>query len=125
MVLSGLPQDAQKIEKQQTNGEGLCSDGGSSRGNMFSGDAFENLFTISTLLDRGSSRGPGFYFYLVNPYVVIRLITRFFQEVILEWGQAFWQRVRRYPYRVNSGNSPTLSYVVLCHRCFKIFPRMR
>jgi len=104
LVLSGLPTDAQKIEKLQTSGDGLCSNGGSSRGNMFSGDASESLFTISTLLDRSRNRGPGFYFYLINPYVVISLITRFFLEVVKEWAQAFWQRIRRYPYRVNSRN---------------------
>ncbi len=104
LVLSGLPMDAQKIEQQQTSGEGLCNNGGSSRGNMFSGDASESLFTISTLLDRSRNRGPGFYFYLINPYVVISLITRFFLEVLKEWGQAFWQRIQRYPFRVNSRN---------------------
>jgi hypothetical protein len=104
LVLSGLPSDAQKIEAQQTNGEGLCNKGGSSRGNMFSGDASESLFTISTLLDRSRNRGPGFYFYLINPHVVIRLITRFLVEVVKEWGQAFWQRAQRYPYRVSARN---------------------
>jgi hypothetical protein len=104
LVQSGLPSDALQIEKQRTNGAGLCNKGGSSRGNMFSGDASESLFTISTLLDRSRDRGPGFYFYLINPYVVISLITRFFLEVVKEWGQSFWQRVQRYPYRIRSRN---------------------
>lgn len=104
LIISGLPSDAQKIEAKQSDGEGLCNKGGSSRGNMFSGDASESLFTISTLLDRSRNRGPGFYFYLINPYVVIRLVTRFLLEVVKEWGQALWQRVRRYPYRVNARN---------------------
>lgn len=104
LMLSGLPSDAQKIEEEHTNGEGLCNHGGSSRGNMFSGDASESLFTVSTLLNRSRNRGPGFYFYLINPYVVIRLVTRFLLEVVKEWGQALWQRVRRPRYRVSSRN---------------------
>ena len=104
LVVSGLPSDAKYIEETLSDGSGLCSNGGASRGNMFSGDAAESLFTISTMLNPNRSRGPGFYFYLVNPYVIIRLLTRFFLEVFTEWAQAFWQRVKRYPYRVSSRN---------------------
>ena len=67
IVMSGLPKDAQAIEARLSSGNGLCSDGGASRGNMFSGDATESMLTFSTLRNRERGRGPGFYFYLLQP----------------------------------------------------------
>ena len=103
-VMSGLPKDAQAIEARLSSGKGLCSDGGSSRGNMFSGDATESMFTFSTILNRARDRGPGFYFYLVSPYVLARLVTRFITYVIKEWWQAFLQRRRKDKYIVSARN---------------------
>lgn len=95
MIMSGNPKDAKEIEKKLSNGKGLLSNGGASRGNMFSGDASESLFTMSSMLVKSRGRGPGFYFYLINPYVVARLISRFFIEVVKEWYEA-WQQKRQY-----------------------------
>src|SRR5512139_260328 len=67
VVMSGIPKDAQSIEARLSNSKGLCSDGGASRGNMFSGDASESMFTFSTLLNKSRGRGPSFYFYLASP----------------------------------------------------------
>lgn len=102
MVMSGKPVDAQAIEERLSTGIGLCSDGGASRGNMFSGDATESMLTFSTLRKRDRARGPGFYFYLFSPYVVARLLTRFTTEVIKEWWQAAQQRRRKDKYRVKA-----------------------
>jgi uncharacterized membrane protein YvlD (DUF360 family) len=102
MVMSGKPVDAQAIEARLSAGIGLCSDGGASRGNMFSGDATESMLTFSTLRNRDRARGPGFYFYLFSPYVVARLLTRFTTEVIKEWWQAAQQRRRKDKYRVKA-----------------------
>jgi uncharacterized membrane protein YvlD (DUF360 family) len=102
MVMSGKPVDAQAIEARLSAGIGLCSDGGASRGNMFSGDATESMLTFSTLRKRDRARGPGFYFYLFSPYVVARLLTRFTTEVIKEWWQAAQQRRRKDKYRVKA-----------------------
>jgi putative membrane protein len=106
MIMSGLPKDAQAIEARLTTGRGLCSDGGSSRGNMFSGDATESMFTFSTIRNKERGRGPGFYFYLFSPYVVARLVTRFSTEVIKEWWEAAAQRRRKDKYRVSARNLP-------------------
>jgi hypothetical protein len=104
IVMSGLPKDAQAIEARLTTGKGLCSDGGASRGNMFSADAAESMLTFSTIRNRERGRGPGFYFYLFSPYVIARLVTRFIVEVIKEWWQAAAQRRAKYPYRVKARN---------------------
>jgi hypothetical protein len=102
MVMSGMPKDAQAIEARLSRGNGLCSDGGASRGNMFSGDATESMLTFSTIRNRERSRGPNLYFYLFNPYVIARLITRFIIEVIKEWWQAAQQRRRKDKYIIKA-----------------------
>jgi hypothetical protein len=102
MVMSGKPRDAQAIEARLSTGIGLCSDGGASRGNMFSGDATESMLTFSTLRNKERPRGPGFYFYLFSPYVIARLLTRFTTEVIKELWQASQQRRRKDKYRVKA-----------------------
>lgn len=102
IVMSGNPFDAESIEASVSSGKGLLSVGGASRGNMFSGDAVESLFTISSLLNKKRERGPGFYAFLFNPYVVARLISRFIIEVIKEWYEAYAQKVRKDKYIVSS-----------------------
>lgn len=102
MVMSGMPKDAQAIEQRLSRGNGLCSDGGASRGNMFSGDATESMLTFSTIRNKERGRGPGFYFYLFSPYVIARLVTRFITEVIKEWWQAYLQKRRKDKYRIKA-----------------------
>jgi uncharacterized membrane protein YvlD (DUF360 family) len=102
IVMSGDPRDAQMIERTLSTGKGLLSDGGASRGNMFSGDATESILTMSTVMDSKHERGPGFYFYLFSPYILARLVSRFIIEVIKEWFQAWQQKRRKDKYRVKS-----------------------
>jgi hypothetical protein len=52
IVMSGDPRDAISLEGKLSTGRGLLSDGGASRGNMFSGDATESLLTMSATLNR-------------------------------------------------------------------------
>jgi hypothetical protein len=106
IIMSGNPKDAKVIEARLSNGKGLLSDGGASRGNMFSGDAAESLLTMSTVLDRSRSSGPGFYLYLFSPAVVSRMVVRYLTEVFKEWGQAFQQRRRKDKYMVSARNIP-------------------
>lgn len=95
IVMSGSPVDAVSIEKRLSSGRGLLSDGGASRSNMFSGDAAESLFTFGTMLNRRHNPGPGFYLYLVSPFIIARLLTLFCVEVVKEVWQAWRQRLRK------------------------------
>jgi hypothetical protein len=104
IVMSGDPRDAVALEGKLSTGHGLLSDGGASRGNMFSGDATESLLTMSTVLNRKRGRGPGFYFYLLSPYILARLVTRFVIECLVEWKDAWQQKRRKDPYRVSARN---------------------
>ena len=104
MIMSGKPKDAQAIEQRLSRGIGLCSDGGASRGNMFSGDATESMLTFSTIRNRERSRGPSFYSYILTPYVIARLLTRFITEIIKELWQASQQRRRKDKYFIKARN---------------------
>lgn len=103
-VRSGYFPDASNIEERLSNGHGLLSGGGTSRANMFSGDAAESMLTISTVMKRDRETGPGFYMYLVNPFVIGRLITTFLLGVLKEWWQALRQKLRRDKFMVSSRN---------------------
>jgi uncharacterized membrane protein YvlD (DUF360 family) len=110
LEMSNNPLDSKALEARLSNGRGLLSDGGASRGNMFSGDASDSMMTYSTLLERGRKSSPGFYLYLLSPYVVARLVTRFFVEMFKEWWQAAQQKRRKDKYIIKS-RSP--KYAVL------------
>ena len=103
-IRSGYFPDAAALEQRLSNGQGLLANGGTSRANMFSGDAAESMFTISTVLKRDRETGPGFYSYLVNPFVFGRLLTTFITGVLKEWVQALLQRLRKNEIIVNSRN---------------------
>jgi uncharacterized membrane protein YvlD (DUF360 family) len=104
IIMSGDPRDALKLEKNLTTGKGLLSEGGASRGNMFSGDATESILTMSTVLNRERGRGPGFYFYLFTPYVVVRMVAHFVREVVTEWIERWQQKRRKDKYIVSARN---------------------
>ena len=50
-----------------SRGNGLCSDGGSSRGNMFSGDATESMLTFSTIRKSKQGRRTWLLFLPLQP----------------------------------------------------------
>ncbi len=102
IVISGDPRDAIKIEKNLSTGRGLLADGGASRGNMFSGDADESILTMATVLSKERGRGPGFYFYLFSPSILLRLLARFFAECVIEWKDAWLQKRHKDPYRISA-----------------------
>ena len=109
IIMSGDPRDALKLEENLTTGNGLLTEGGASRGNMFSGDATESILTMSTVLNRERGRGPGFYFYLFTPYVVVRLVAHFVKEVFKEWIER-WQQIRRKDKYIISARNPFYAF---------------
>ncbi len=104
IVMSGDPRDAVELEASLATGHGLLAKDGASRGNMFSGEAAESLLTMSTVLNREHGRGPGFYFYLFSPYVVVRLVSRFVIEILKEWLEHWQQKRRKDKYIVSARN---------------------
>jgi putative membrane protein len=103
-IRSGNFWEASSLEKRLSNGEGLLANGGASRGNMFSGDAKESMFTISTVLDQRHGKGPRLYLYLINPFIIVRLVISFIVGILMEWCQSILQKIRKDKFRVGSRN---------------------
>lgn len=81
------------LEEEHSDGNGLLSDNGASRGNLLSGDAPYVMNTASTLRDRSRFHTSEFQAYFANPYNISRTLLLFFWDVILEIRQ-FWQARR-------------------------------
>ncbi|NEK59029.1 phage holin family protein [Geodermatophilus sabuli] len=86
MVRVSSPLDAAELERAHSDGRGLLSGGGASRGNLFTGDAAHVSLTMSSLshVVPATSRrarqarervGSGYYAYFANPVNALRTIA--------------------------------------------------
>lgn len=92
--------DAALLEKRLSTGDGLLANDGVSRGNLFSGDAPDSLFTFSTLRRGGSSGVRSYYFYFASLYNIARTLSLFIADILRELHAATWQLVRNEKPRV-------------------------
>jgi uncharacterized membrane protein YvlD (DUF360 family) len=95
------PTDAAEIERRHSDGRGLLSGDGASRGNLFSGDADHVSLTMSSipvlvpknLLRRHRDRlGAGYYAYFANPINALRTFVVALADVFREINAAVRQR---------------------------------
>ncbi len=93
LVACSSPEDCAELERRHDTGSGLLTDGGASRGNLFSGGADHMILTVSRMEAERSSN-PGYRAFLANGFNVARTFVLFGWEVILEWVAAARQ-VRR------------------------------
>src|SRR4051794_3697027 len=83
MIACSNPADCAEIERRRSTGIGLLADGGSSRGNLLSGEAEETILTVSrSEAEKGAN--PGYRAFLANGFNVTRALVLFFWEVVLE-----------------------------------------
>jgi len=94
IVASSDPSQLPRLEKERSDGNGLLAQKGASRGNMFSGDAPDVMFTASTITDLSRLRTGDFYAFFVNPYNFSRTLLLAVWDIILEKYQ-FWQARRK------------------------------
>ena len=87
------PQDCEEIEQQRATGIGLLRNGGSSRGNLLSGEADEVILTVSRI-GAEKKANPGYRAFFANGFNVTRAFVLFFWEILLEWSAAL-RAVRR------------------------------
>ena len=80
------------IEKERSDGNGLLSNDGASRGNLFTGDAQYVMATASALRDRSKFHASEFQAYFTNPYNVSRTLFLFLWDIILEKRQYRYAR---------------------------------
>ena len=94
LMVSNRPRDAAEIERRASNGEGLLSRGGTSIGNVVSGDAAHSFLTMAVLADRNQGIGASraFYGFFLSPYNYLHTVVRFVGEVLKERYQLRRQR---------------------------------
>ena len=78
------PDDCARIERERATGIGLLVDGGTSRGNLLSGEADEVILTVSRI-EAEKRANPGYRAFFANGFNVTRSLVLFFWEVVLEW----------------------------------------
>jgi uncharacterized membrane protein YvlD (DUF360 family) len=83
-IVSNHPADAAEIERRRSSGAGLLAGGGTSRGNMFSGDAPRCTATMSVIRDRTRSKSGDFFAYFADPYGFLRTIVLSLADVSYE-----------------------------------------
>jgi uncharacterized membrane protein YvlD (DUF360 family) len=107
------PEDCAEIERRLTNGSGLLSGDGASRGNLFSGDAEAMILTVSHMAAEKRAN-PGYRAFLANGFNVSRLLVLFCAEAMLEKAAAIRQRRRGIWPRGHRGGSYPLLRAALC-----------
>jgi uncharacterized membrane protein YvlD (DUF360 family) len=91
-IVSNHPRDAAELERRRSTGRGLLAEGGTSRGNMFSGDAPRCTITMSAVSDRSRSRASDLFAYFADPYGLLRTIWLSLADVSRERWAARRQR---------------------------------
>jgi hypothetical protein len=91
-MVSNHPADAAEIEHRHSTGVGLLADAGTSRGNMFSGDAPRCTATMSVIRDRSRSKAADLFAYFSDPYGFMRTIALSLADIAGERLAAFRQR---------------------------------
>ena len=93
LTACSAPADCARIEADRATGIGLLVDGGSSRGNLLSGEAEEVILTVSRM-EAEKRANPGYRAFFANGFNVTRALVLFGWEVILEWTAAL-RAIRR------------------------------
>ncbi|MGH2958072.1 MAG: phage holin family protein [Solirubrobacterales bacterium] len=101
LVTSSSAKDVAMVEARLTTGKGLLAHGGTSRGNLMSGDAPRSLLTLSRVRDKLYSRD--FYAYFADPYNPSRTISLGIWDVITEKIEARRQKQLDIQPRVHRG----------------------
>ncbi|MEV6622768.1 phage holin family protein [Amycolatopsis sp. NPDC051106] len=106
------PTDAAEIERRHSDGRGLLSGDGASRGNLFSGDAGHVSLTMSSipvLVPKGLRHhqrdrlGAGYYAYFANPINALRTFVVALADVFREISASVRQRRAGVVPRVSRG----------------------
>jgi len=83
LLACSSPADCVEIERRLATGAGLLAGGGTSRGNLLSGDAGEAILTVSRI-DAERRANPGYRAFFANGFNVTRALVLFAWEVALE-----------------------------------------
>ncbi len=87
LMSCSAPADCAEVERRHATGVGLLAKGGSSRGNLLSGEAEEVILTVSRM-EAEKRANPGYRAFFSNGFNVTRALVLFGWEVLLEWTAA-------------------------------------
>ena len=105
LMVSNHPADATEIEHRISDGRGLLAAGGSSIGNLFSGDAARTLLTMSRMDPGHAADVDAFSLYFVDPAAFVRTIVLTIGELVKEWVEARRQRALDLQPRIHRGGA--------------------
>ena len=113
MFTCSNPNDCAAIERDRSTGAGLLADGGTSRGNLLSGDADAALLTASRVAEEKKAN-PGYRAFLANGSNVTRILALGFWEIFLELVAAKRQQRRDVRPRGHRGGTYPLLRAGMC-----------
>jgi uncharacterized membrane protein YvlD (DUF360 family) len=113
IVSCSNPDDCAAIERPRATGAGLLRDGGTSRGNLLSGEADAAILTVSRLGEEKRAN-PGYRAFLANGSNVTRTLVLFLWEIYLELAAAARQRRRDVRPRGHRGGAYPLLRAGMC-----------
>jgi uncharacterized membrane protein YvlD (DUF360 family) len=113
MMVCSSPADCEEIERRHSTGVGLLADGGSSRGNLLSGEAEETILTVSRS-EAEKRANPGYRAFLANGFNATRALVLFGWEVLLELVAAMRAARRDVRPRGHRGGSYPLVRAAMC-----------
>ena len=106
LLVSNHPADATEIERRVSNGQGLLAQGGSSVGNLFTGDAQRSAFVMSRMGDPLSQLDvDAFSLYFMDPAAFIRTLVLGIGEFLKELLESRRQRIQDIQPRVHRGTT--------------------
>jgi uncharacterized membrane protein YvlD (DUF360 family) len=113
LMTCSAPEDCAEIERRRASGDGLLVEGGTSRGNLLSGEADEVILTVSRM-EAEKRANPGYRAFLANGFNVTRALVLFGWEVLLEWTAAIRAARRDVRPRGHRGGIYPLIRGVMC-----------
>ncbi|MGK9269805.1 phage holin family protein [Williamsia muralis] len=99
------PRDNEEREIERSGIPGLLSDGGASRGNLFTGGADDNVLVVSRLKGARLGGDAGYSSYFGDPSSALRTLLGMVAELQREYRQAWAQRRADIRPRVRRGGS--------------------
>jgi uncharacterized membrane protein YvlD (DUF360 family) len=113
LMVCSAPDDCAEIERRRVGGRGLLARGGASRGNLLSGEADHVILTASRM-EAETRSNPGYRAFFANGFNLMRSLSLFAWEVILEWTAAIREKRRDVRPRGHRGGIYPFMRAALC-----------
>ena len=113
LMTCSAPGDCAEIERRHASGVGLLVNGGTSRGNLLSGEADESILTVSRM-EAEKKTNPGYRAFFANGFNVSRVAVLIVWEIVLELVAASRAKRRDIQPRGHRGGSYPLLRAAMC-----------